>query len=139
MREKSFLGALVLTFATMGCAADPPPPPAPPPAPVAEAPPAPRCSRDDASEPSDARGKMRALGEDVRRCFLLGSHKDPATSVEVELKIAESGAVTSASVFGADSNPPAVSCSQKALRQGTFGKFCGNDVTIRWKYTLASD
>ena len=139
MRELLCLAVGLASSMIVGCASDPPPPAAPPPAPIAEAPPAPRCAREDASEPADARGKMRALGEDVRRCFLIGSHKDAAKSVEVELKIAESGAVTAASVFGAASNQPAVTCSEKALKQGTFEKFCGNDVTIRWTYTLASE
>ena len=128
--------ALALSGFLASCASAVVPAPAPPP-PAVVAPPAPRCAPGVAREPKDARVRMGTLGDDVRRCFLVGRASDDGDKIVVEVAIGEDGGVRDAKVVTA---PPgkasASSCAEQALRKASFATFCGDDVAVRWTYAL---
>lgn len=80
---------------------------------------------------------MISIGDEVKRCFLLGANADEASRVVVDVAIAEDGSVRTAKVLTAPANKAAaVGCAEKALLSATFGPFCGDDVSVRWTYAL---
>lgn len=105
-------------------------PPPPPPAPAA-------CAKGTPREPSDARAKMTSLGDEVRRCFILGAKPGEALQLTAEVTIGEDGKVRSAKIQGAPSGREAArSCAEKALSGASFATFCGDDVAVSWSYTV---
>ena len=102
------------------------------------APPPPRCPPEIDSQPSDAQARMNGLQASIRQCFALGTAGNKGVGVvTLTLEIAESGAVKKAKVVEAEgAQPSAVDCCEKAARKARFAKFCGDDASIKWTYTL---
>lgn len=104
---------------------------------VAKAPAKPRCPPDVDSQPSDARARMSDLEAPLRKCFALGTAGKFGVSIlELEITIAESGAVKDVRVRAEGAQPAAAECAQKEARKAKFAKFCGEDADIHWTYTL---
>jgi outer membrane biosynthesis protein TonB len=80
---------------------------------------------------------MSSLGDDVRRCYIIGQSPDEGGKVVVEVAIAQDGAVRAARIIQSPGGKAeAASCAEKALKKASFSTFCGDDVSLRWTYTL---
>jgi len=99
--------------------------------------PAPRCPASAADKPTDANTKMESLIGDIRKCYSLGAQSKSGGVVKVEITVAENGDVKGAKVLdAAGGHPTAVECTENAMKKTKFGKFCGEEVSIRWNYPL---
>ena len=130
------LFAVTLAAALVACGS---PPPAAAPPPVASAPPpAPApCAANTPRQPTDVKPKMSSLGDEVRRCFLLGGPTDQPVNVKAELVVSDDGKVKKASASGVPSSRKGASeCVNKALAAAKFASFCGDDVALSWTFTI---
>ncbi len=118
------------------CSSTPPPaqpPAAPPPKPTGPAPCAPGTPR----QPPGVREKMSKLGDDVKRCYLLGGRTDEAVTLKTELLVSDDGRVKKVSLTGSPSSRrEAADCATKALESARFEAFCGDDVALGWTFSL---
>ncbi len=79
---------------------------------------------------------MASLGADVKRCFALATGSR-ASQVAVTLDVREDGTVSGAAVdAGATPNTAAIECTVKAARALTFARYCGDEISVRWRYGL---
>ncbi|MCC6649404.1 MAG: hypothetical protein IT374_28025 [Polyangiaceae bacterium] len=108
---------------------------APAPAPKASAPAA--CAPGTPREPPGVREKMSKVGDDVKRCFLLGGRAEDAVTLRTELVVSEDGHVKQATLTGAPpSKREATICAKRAIEAATFAPFCGDDVALGWTFSL---
>jgi hypothetical protein len=97
----------------------------------------PRCPASADDKPRDAGSKMESLIGDIRKCYSLGTPGQSGGVVKFEVTVAESGEVKGAKVLeAAGGHASAVECTEKAMKATKFGKFCGDDVSIRWNYPM---
>lgn len=117
------------------CASSPPPTPAPAPPPRAAAPAT--CAPGTPREPPGVREKMSKLGDDVKRCYLLGGRTDEAVTLRTELVVSDDGRVKKATLTGSPaSRKDAADCATKVLEGARFEAFCGDDVALGWTFAL---
>lgn len=80
---------------------------------------------------------MSSLGDEVRRCFLLGGPTDQPVHVKAELVVADDGSVKKTSIAGVPSSRKGANeCVTKAVSAAKFAKFCGDDVALSWTFTI---
>ena len=91
---------VLLPLALAACSSAPPPA-APPPAAPPPAAPVAMCAEGTPRQPNDVRERMGALGEDVRRCFLVGGRTDEAVKLTADVVISDDGKVKKARISGA--------------------------------------
>jgi hypothetical protein len=97
----------------------------------------PRCPPGVDDQPSDARQRMSALEAPLKKCFALGTAGAYGVStLQLEIVVAESGKVKSATVHAQDAQPAAAECAEREAKKAKFAKFCGDDADIHWTYTL---
>ena len=69
----------------------------------------PRCPPSEDDHPSDAKVRMADLQADIRKCYTLGTPGKSGGSIQLEVKVHESGSVKGAKVLeGAGGHPSAV-------------------------------
>ena len=130
---------LLATALTLVACSTPKAPPAP--APMASAPKpapvAPRCDAGAPDQPGDVRDKMRTLGGDVQRCFLLGAatKKDTGRTIRTELTISDNGKIKRLDMTSPGADSSALDCARTSAQKVQFASFCGDDVTVQWSYT----
>lgn len=80
---------------------------------------------------------MSKLGDDVKRCYLLGGPTDEAVTLKTELVVSDDGKVKKATLSGSPaSRKSAADCARKVLEGATFAAFCGDDVALSWTFSL---